>query len=164
MTLEASDLVFVEQDMNLDIARTDEDFVNIARAISVFVTDELSKVQSFRDVQEMHAKTDAIAQFVKKSIKDRELKLKASNDLTLSIIEIEHWIGTYLHTNSVIDRTILSLPDLGLNATQSSYFQSIAYVPIAEIRQYASEVFESSKQLTKSAVINWGKRLKKQCL
>jgi modification methylase len=158
-----TDLVFIEQEA------TDYELVQIAQSIADFVTNELEQITDPSQAMKIKAKVGGAAEYIKKAIGDRELKLIASNDLTLSRIRIERWLGEWLRENVITGNPdnhlytsgINGLSDLGLSANQSSKFQAQAQIPESDLMDWVKQISEAGKQLTSSHVINWGKRIKK---
>jgi modification methylase len=156
-----TNLVFIEQEAN------DYDLVQIAQSITDFVTSELQQITNPAQAIEMKAKVGGAAEYIKKAIGDRELKLKAANDLTLSRIRIERWLGGWLRRNIDNNNQVkrsgnrTSLPDLGVSKNKSSDYQAQAQVPESDLMDWVIQMTDSGKQLTSSHVINWGKRIKK---
>lgn len=162
-----TDLVFIEREAP---EATDYNLVQIAQSIAGFVALELEHISDPAQAIEIKAKVDGAAEYIKKAIGDRELKLKAANDLTLSRIRIERWLGRWLGENDINKggrpaknryHSGTGLDDLGLSKNKSSHYQAQAQVPEEALIEWADKTIGDGKQLTSSHVINWGKRIKK---
>ncbi len=156
--------------MNDLTVKTTNNLVQIAESIANFVANELKVIEEPEQALELRAKVSSVTEYVKQAVGDRELKLAAANDLTLSRIRIERWLGKWLGDNgpkhggdrkSRYHHDTLILDDLGLDKLQSSRFQAQSHVPEEELEDWASEISDKGEQLTSSHVINWGKRVKK---
>jgi len=142
---------------------TDQELEALVQLIVNHTKQELARFRSIQDAQVLHAQVNGITKSIRELIKDRNLKLQVSNDLTLSRIHIERWVGQWLAKNikqgGSHGGTLLQL---GLTKNQSSRWQLEAIVPESELNRIVKTITETSSELTSKAIYDLGKRLKQQ--
>jgi phage N-6-adenine-methyltransferase len=153
----ASDLITQsENDLELTV---------MARSMITKVENELEQLNDPIKARDLKSKTAAMADYARKTIRDRRLKIEAANDLIFSTIRINQWLGEWLEENHSNNRVIRShdatyLSDLGINKNESSRLKSQALVPVGDLKQYYETVKAEGEQLTIGSIVEWGRKIK----
>jgi modification methylase len=163
------------------VAKTDTDFLEIAHSISQYVKRELETATAFPDVKQAHAMNGALEGFIKKAIRDRELKLKAANELAESRLEIERWMGRWLadlprgnrwrnevseksesmsHDATLIPTFQKVLKENELTRQTASRYEQAASLPAPIYRSYIEDTKRAGLEITTAAVLNIVKQRK----
>jgi len=157
------------------IAKTDQDFVEIARMIHCYGLEQLATYDSIEQIADTRLKAKALHEYITKSIKDRELRLEAGNNLAELRIrderEIGRWLdatelnkgGGYTHGEPTGDTmspvTLPRLENLGLHKKMSSRFQALyTTIPSDVFEDCVSEIKTEPIELTTAGLMRLAKK------
>lgn len=164
-------------DTELARYQSDESLIALSEHVLERGKAELAELRTIEDVYDRRAKVDAISRYIDQTLRDRDAKIEARNNLTELILRYQRQIGAWLREmprekrggnrgNQYLakssDGTLPTLSDLSISNKQSSRWQRQASVPEPVFEDLIASAKENLWELSSYDIEKWLKELERQ--